>query len=86
MRFSALALIAISLAVVRPASGEILYTVTDLGTLGGTESFGMDINHDGHVAGRARNSAGEFRAFLYDGAMHDLGALGGTSAYGEGIF
>ena len=27
------------------------YTVTDLGTLGGTESFGSDLNASGQVAG-----------------------------------
>ncbi|MEX2307082.1 MAG: PEP-CTERM sorting domain-containing protein [Pirellulales bacterium] len=62
------------------------YTVTDLGTLGGTSSIGRGINASGHVTGESYMTGdAAFHAFLYDGAMHDLGTLGGTNSYGYGI-
>lgn len=57
----------------------VAYTVTDLGTLGGTESRGLGINSSGHVTGYSYTSSGDKHAFLYDGTMHDLGTLGGDS-------
>jgi len=85
MRLSALTLIAVSL-VVYPASAEICYTVTDLGTLGGAESYGRDINEAGWVTGWAENSSGDDRAFLFDGTtMVDLGTLGGSQSAGHSI-
>ena len=62
------------------------YTITDLGTLGGTSSQGFGINDSGQVTGYA-DLAGDaqYHAFLYDGTMHDLGTLGGANAVGRGI-
>jgi probable HAF family extracellular repeat protein len=60
----------------------------DLGTLGGTHSFGSygwDINDNGHVTGWARTPVEAQHAFLYDGTMHDLGTLGGTYSIGQSI-
>ncbi len=55
--------------------------MSDLGTLGGTESNGFGINDSGQVTGSAQlpgNVASH--AFLYSGgAMTDLGSLGGDS-------
>lgn len=52
-------------------------TITDLGTLGGRNSYGRDINNARHVVGYAHTSAGRYHAFLYDGGtMLDLGTLG----------
>ena len=63
------------------------YTITDLGTLGGSSSGAGGINNSGQVVGWSDitgNSAG--RAFLYDGtAMQDLGTLGGTTSEALGI-
>jgi probable HAF family extracellular repeat protein len=60
-------------------------TMLDLGTLGGTNSFGAAINDKAQVTGRSEtNGAGE-HAFLYDGTMHDLGTLGGTFSDASGI-
>ena len=61
------------------ARAETQFTITDLGTLGGSISYAYGINDSGQVAGwsyLAGNSA--WHAFLYDGTvMKDLGTLGG---------
>jgi probable HAF family extracellular repeat protein len=57
------------------------YSVTDLGTLGGTESAAYGINESGQIVGYAFNSAQKRRAFLYtNGQMRDLGTLGGPQS------
>ena len=56
--------------------------LTDLGTFGGTSSYGNAINAYGAVTGTSLSSSGEGHAFLYsNGSALDLGA--GT--YGQGI-
>src|SRR6188768_3444881 len=70
------------------------YTVTDLGTLGGTESFGSGLNASGQVAGASYTTGdANIDAFLWrpttphgaSGAMTDLGTLGGTHSFGNGL-
>lgn len=52
------------------------FTVTDLGTLGGSISAGSEINNNGVVVGTSQTISGENHAFLYDGtSMLDLGTL-----------
>ena len=58
------------------------YSITDLGTLGGSESCAYGISDGGQVVGWAYTTGGINHAFLYsDSTMHDLGTLGGTSGY-----
>jgi probable HAF family extracellular repeat protein len=64
----------------------ILYSVVDLGTLGGGFSEAFALNNLGHVTGRSTTSSGQIHAFHYNGAsMTDLGTLGGTQSEGNGI-
>ncbi len=56
-----------------PARSAI-YTVTDLGTLGGNSSQAASINAGGQVTGQSFTSSLEYHAFLYSGGtMIDLG-------------
>ena len=58
------------------------YTITDLGTLGGTFSFGVGINNRGWVAGFS-TLPGDLNqhAFLWrNGKITDLGTLGGPNS------
>jgi probable HAF family extracellular repeat protein len=65
--------------------GTPSYSVTDLGTFGGTTSDAYGINGDGQVVGDATTAAGTYHAFVYDnGTMKDLG-LAGTSATARAI-
>lgn len=61
-------------------------TLVNLGTLGGSFSWGNSVNSSGNVVGVSSNSSGHFRAFLYSGSsMTDLGTLGGNSSEAYGI-
>jgi probable HAF family extracellular repeat protein len=71
-----LALICSVLAAPTPAGA---YTLTPLGTLGGSTSQAWDVNDLGQVVGDARTSSGDTHAFFWSGGvMTDLGTLGGN--------
>jgi probable HAF family extracellular repeat protein len=65
-------------AMTAPAAAQT-YRITDLGTLGGTQSEGVAINSAGAVAGNAWTSGNaEQHSFVWrDGIMTDVGSLGG---------
>src|SRR5262245_38371233 len=59
------------------------YTVTDLGTLGGSFSTPLAINAAGQVTGVSTvNNSFNMHAFLFSGVLTDVGTLGGTSSQG----
>jgi probable HAF family extracellular repeat protein len=61
--------------------------LTDLGTLGGMESFAYAINDAGRIVGQAKTAGALDHAFLYvpGSGMSDLGVLAGTTSYAFGI-
>jgi probable HAF family extracellular repeat protein len=79
---------------VTTAAQAASYTVIDLGTLGGTESFGLGLNAGGQVAGAAYTTgSAAYHTFLWkpatpngaSGTKTDLGTLGGTESFGNGL-
>lgn len=55
--------------------------ITDLGTLGGPDSFAAALNDSHVIVGTSINPGGQRRAFRYEGgAMVDLGTLGGDNS------
>jgi probable HAF family extracellular repeat protein len=66
---------------------DAIYSVTDLGTLGGTYVYVSGINNLGQVVGNGTtNGTFGMRAFVYSsGKLMDLGTLGGTNSYGYAI-
>jgi len=60
------------------------YTVTDLGTFGGTFSIPNGINNSGRASGGANVSGGNQHPFLSGIAKTDLGTLGGPNALSYG--
>ncbi len=60
--------------------------MTELGTLGGTNSYATAVDSGGDVVGHASVASGYEHAFMEsDGVMTDLGTLGGGSSYAYGI-
>jgi probable HAF family extracellular repeat protein len=59
---------------------------TDLGTLGGRNSYARGINPTGQVVGDSETATGQTHAFLWSrGVMLDLGTLGGDYSIAHGI-
>jgi probable HAF family extracellular repeat protein len=90
IRWTWIAVMALSTAVPRPAhlaaqqdpAQPQSYTVIDLGTLGGTFSFGGGVNEQGWVNGESSLPGDQTQhAFLWrNGVIVDLGTLGGPSS------
>lgn len=90
---------ALVLAVMSAQADAAVFSIVDLGSLGGGWSSGAALNNSGDVAGMSRNASGETRAFLYRsgsmiqlplpagffvGAMDDAGTVAGTAGEGAG--
>ena len=91
-RGGALAWAGLSLLALAPVAARAQsYTLTDLGTLGGTSSLGFGVNASGQVTGQSTTAGGSTHAFLSGPsgapltAANDLGTLGGTNSYGNGV-
>jgi probable HAF family extracellular repeat protein len=62
------------------------YSVTDLGTLGGTQTMAFAINNLGQAIGKSRNTSDKDRAVLFEhGTVRDLGTLGGAASHALAI-
>ena len=60
--------------------------LTELGTLGGWNSYAFGINGAGRIIGHSSIATGYLHAYLYSsGRMEDLGTLGGNQSYAYGI-
>lgn len=70
-----------------PAFAGPLYHYTDLGTLGGPQSFARSVNSLGDVVGSADTASGDTHAFIYkNGVMTDLlGSKGGSQSGAQSI-
>jgi len=78
----------LGLTISKPVDAVVMYSVTNLGTLGGSASSAFDINDKGQVVGSSwTTSTGEIRAFLWDSTngMQNLGTLGGDYSQANSI-
>jgi probable HAF family extracellular repeat protein len=63
-----------------------IYSVTDLGTAGGSSTVAFGINNSGIAVGWGETAAGDMNAFSFGGSMRNLAGLaGGTDTYAYGI-
>lgn len=71
----------VAMAQQPPTDASTIYTITDLGTLGGLGSEGRALNNQGQVVGDAPVEDGNSHAFLWqNGKMTDLGTLPGYAS------
>jgi probable HAF family extracellular repeat protein len=62
------------------------YTLTYLGTLGGADAVGAEVNEKGQVVGWSNDSLGRKHAFAWDGTrMLDVGRELGIESYATGV-
>ena len=76
-----------TLMIGQPVSASSQYTIIDLGTLGGANSYPQAINQAGQVIGISSNAGeAEQHAFLWDsGEMRDLGTLAAGVHYQQPV-
>jgi probable HAF family extracellular repeat protein len=76
----------LSIFTASSATTSFSYSVTDLGTLGGSFSQAYGINDKGQVVGCATTTSGSLHAFLWsNGTLQDLDTLGGSYSQAHGI-
>ena len=84
IRFHAILFVIFSLFVATPVSGETLYEVRGLRTLGGSGSNAKAINNNGQIVGHSNDGSGNDVATLFDptggGNNIALGGLGGSDS------
>lgn len=74
------------LIITQPVSADSQYTITDLGTLGGSFSYARAINDNMQIVGGSDTSTGERHAFIWEnGVMTDLGTLGGSFSFASAL-
>jgi probable HAF family extracellular repeat protein len=67
-------------------SAGTIYSITGLGSLGGSSAVGYKINNSGTVAGWAQTASGDQHGFLANGAgIQDLSPLFGSDTFANGI-
>jgi probable HAF family extracellular repeat protein len=75
----------LTMMTIPAAHAQVMYSVTDLGTLGGLTSSATCINNSGQIAGDA-DTTNITHAFLYSGGnMTDLGSLEGGESHATSI-
>ena len=82
-----IAVTAVSVLLAIPAAAQGPWTITQIGTLGGTAASPADINEAGQVVGSSQTAGGQTHAFLWTlaGGMVDLGTLGGNTSSASAI-
>jgi probable HAF family extracellular repeat protein len=76
----------LAFAMPQTANAYAMYSITDLGTLGGDTSYAFGLNNLGQVVGASSVSSGTAHAYVWsDGQMTDLGTLGGAWSRAFGI-
>jgi probable HAF family extracellular repeat protein len=74
------------LSVVPALAQNESYTVTDLGTLGGSRSSAYGINASGQIVGISTTADGSTRGFIYDnGSLVEVGTFGGRDSLAYAI-
>lgn len=76
----------VQVILVAQADAVVPYTITDIGTLGGSWSRAYGMNEHGQVVGDTVTPDGATHAFVWDsGAMTDLGTLGGDTSKARAV-
>ena len=74
------------LGMIGTRTGRAAYTMTDLGTLGGTNTNGAGINNAGQIVGNSQDATGAYFGFVYsNGQMSSLGNFGTFTAGARNI-
>ena len=68
------------------AFSQVVYRMTDVGTIGGSGASGADMNSSGEVTGLADTADDSSRAFRWNGRrITSFGTFGGSSSFATGI-